>query len=109
MGRQGKTSGSGSEKEPNDGQIDSEELDGASGGEVLENLWTREDLAEYLRVSDRWVGTGLARARNESGSIPHVELPTNGSRRYIRFLPDVIRRWARLGFPPVADYESLEE
>lgn len=81
----------------------------ADGADVPEGLWQRKDLAEFLRVSGRWVDRALTRARDEPGSIPHVELPTNGCRRFVRFVPEVIREWARSGFPPVADFESLVE
>jgi len=86
-----------------------EQQDEADGTDVPEGLWRRKDLAEHLRVSPRWVDRALTRAKDEPGSIPHVELPTKGSRRFVRFVPEVIQEWARLGFPAVANFESLIE
>ncbi len=86
-----------------------EKQDETDGTDVPEGLWRRKDLAEFLCVSDRWVDRALTRAKDEPGSLPHVELPTNGSRRFVRFVPEVIREWARLGFPAVADFEGLVE
>ena len=88
---------------------ESKQPDGAKGTDAPEELWRRKELAEFLRVSDRWVDRALTRAGDEPGSVPHVELPTNGRRRHVRFVPEVIREWAGLGFPSVADFGSLTE
>lgn len=73
----------------------------------VEALWTRQDLAKYLKCSLRWIDAALVRPPAEKGSVPHVELPSMGRRRQVRFVPDVIREWVRLGFPSVADFEAL--
>ena len=77
------------------------------GDGIPKPLWTRKDVAAYLRVSDRWVDKAMTRKAEEHGSMPHVELPTQGAKRFIRFVPEMIRRWAAMGFPPVADFEEM--
>jgi hypothetical protein len=72
-------------------------------------LWTRRDLAKFLQCSPRWIHTALATPPDEKGSIPYVELPSSGSRRQVRFIPDVIREWVRRGCPDVQGFQALHE
>lgn len=71
---------------------------------TLDTLWTRRELAGYLRVSSRWLDSALARARDDRGSIPHVVLPSSGSRRQIRFVPEDIHAWVAMGCPPADEF-----
>jgi hypothetical protein len=64
---------------------------------VSEPLWTVKQLARYLGRSTSWVRYQILRASKEKGSIPFVRLPGNGAPR---FIPNQIRRWTEMGFPP---------
>ena len=70
-------------------------------------LWTITDAALFLRKSRRWLFLRLRLPDEAQGSIPHVKLG-----RTPRFIPDDLRLWAGMGFPPVANFKewrALEE
>ena len=71
---------------------------------AAESLWTRRELAAFLRRSVRWLDLALARRPEEPGSIPHVVLPGSPRRRAVRFLPEHIRLWLAMGCPSAADF-----
>ncbi len=52
----------------------------------LEALWTSQDVADFLRVSLRWVEKQRALS-----ALPCVSLP---GRRLVRYDPAAIRAWA---------------
>jgi excisionase family DNA binding protein len=54
---------------------------------LAEILWKREDVANYLGVSVRWVEQQVA-----ARAIPHVPLP---GKRLVRFQPEAIKEWAK--------------
>lgn len=73
---------------------------------IIDPLWTVEDLARYLKRSRRWIFTHLGYAPDRRGSIPHVRLA--GSRSP-RFVPTIISAWVRQGCPPVDELDLGEE
>jgi hypothetical protein len=74
---------------------------------AVEPLLTRQGLARFLDLSPSWIDTALATPPEEEGSIPHVELPTSGRRRQVRFIPADVREWLRRGCPSARDFEVL--
>jgi hypothetical protein len=81
----------------------------ASSTATVETLWTRRDLAVFLKVSDRWVDNALARDPGDRGSIPHVVLPSRGTRRHIRFVFEDIRAWVAMGCPSADEFARVRE
>ena len=72
-----------------------------------EALWTVKDVAKYLQRSPRWVWGCLTHRPDESGSIPHIRLP--GKTPSPRFVPDEVRDWAALNFPPARDFKAWRD
>jgi hypothetical protein len=67
-------------------QNDSIEVLSQSSGRRAESLWTSQDVADFLRVSLRWVEKQRALA-----ALPCLPLP---GRRLVRYDPAAIRAWA---------------
>lgn len=68
---------------------------------ATEPLWGVKECAAFLKKSRRWVFCGLRLRETEQGSIPHSRLGRNP-----RFIPEELRAWAAMGFPPVAVFRE---
>jgi hypothetical protein len=66
-----------------------------------ERLWSVKDAAIFLQKSRRWLFLALRLPENAPGSVPHVRLG-----RSPRFIPDDLRSWASMNFPPAATFKT---
>jgi hypothetical protein len=57
--------------------------------DILEPLWTIEDLAKHIKKSPAWIYRELADPAEPEKAIPAIKLPRGGW----RFDPAAIRQW----------------
>lgn len=57
---------------------------------TAEDILNKKQLSEMLQVSERTVERWIAERR-----VPHVRLPTRGSRSEVRFLRSTILSWLK--------------
>jgi hypothetical protein len=71
---------------------------------VQDTLWTVKEAALFLRKSRRWLFDALRLEENVPGSVPHVRLG-----RSPRFIPDDLKLWASMNFPPAATFKAWRD
>ena len=62
-------------------------------------IWTARDVADFLKMSERWVRQSSSIPDTEPGSIPHFRIG-----RRARFIADDVRDWVLQACPTASEF-----